>query len=295
MYLTNNVVEATNQSEIFAQLEHLQKELALCEKALAEYLETKRIAFPRFYFVSSVDLLDVLSNGNEPELVTRHLAKLFDSMAKLEFKPNTNIASSMIAKDGEVVKFDKECNCTGAVESWLGRLEATMRSTVRNYLADSIVSYEHKPRELWIQEYPAQCALGGSQIWWTTEVNAAFARLEDGFENALKDYHRKQVNQLNTLISLLIGNMSRGDRQKIMTICTIDVHCRDVVGKLIQMRVDSAQAFQWQSQLRHRWDNELEDCFCNICDAQFRYWYEYLGNTPRYEENFETLIHISFI
>lgn len=43
--------------------------LSLCEKALTEYLDTKRLAFPRFYFVSSADLLDILSNGTNPHQV----------------------------------------------------------------------------------------------------------------------------------------------------------------------------------------------------------------------------------
>ena len=66
-----------------------------------------------------------------------------------------------------------------------------------------------------------------------------------------------------------------------MTICTIDVHSRDVVGKLISSKIESVLAFMWQSQLRHRWDEGEKDCFANICDAEFRYWYEYLGNTSR--------------
>lgn len=109
----------------------------------------------------------------------------------------------------------------------------------------------------------------------------AFARLEEGYENALKDYQRKQINQLSALINLLLGDLTAGDRQKIMTICTIDVHSRDVVAKMILIKVENSQAFQWQSQLRHRWDDKEKDCFANICDAQFRYSYEYLGNTPR--------------
>ena len=66
-----------------------------------------------------------------------------------------------------------------------------------------------------------------------------------------------------------------------MTICTIDVHARDVVAKLIAQKVENAQAFTWLSQLRHRWDETQKHCFANICDAQFKYAYEYLGNTPR--------------
>lgn len=44
--------------------------LSLCEKALAEYLEAKRVAFPRFYFISSADLLDILSKGAQPKQVS---------------------------------------------------------------------------------------------------------------------------------------------------------------------------------------------------------------------------------
>uniref|UniRef100_A0A8C4WSK3 Dynein heavy chain 9, axonemal n=1 Tax=Gopherus evgoodei TaxID=1825980 RepID=A0A8C4WSK3_9SAUR len=156
-----------------------------------------------------------------------------------------------------------------------------MRATVRHEMTEGVTAYEEKPREQWLFDYPAQVALTCAQIWWTTEVGIAFARLEEGYENAMKEYYKKQVTQLNTLITMLIGQLSKGDRQKIMTICTIDVHARDVVAKMIAQKVDSAQAFIWLSQLRHRWADEEKHCFANICDAQFLYSYEYLGNTPR--------------
>ncbi|CAG4954204.1 unnamed protein product [Colias eurytheme] len=285
MSKTPNVVKGTNKEGLVAILDSLQKDLIICEKALAEYLETKRLAFPRFYFVSSADLLDILSNGNQAELVIRHLTKLFDSIAKLKFgendKPEAKMAAGMIAKDGEYVPFHGICDCSGAVEIWLNRLQDIMRSSIRQYFSEAIVSYEEKPREQWLFDYMAQVSLCCSQIWWTTEVNLAFARLEEGYDNALKDYYKKQLSQLSTLITLLIGELSKQDRQKIMTICTIDVHSRDVVSKLIQGKVEAGSAFQWQSQLRHRWGDKELHCFANICDAQFIYSYEYLGNTPR--------------
>lgn len=68
--VTPIVVDACTQPKLYERLEAIQKELVKCEKALAEYLETKRLAFPRFYFVSSADLLDILSNGNNPPVVS---------------------------------------------------------------------------------------------------------------------------------------------------------------------------------------------------------------------------------
>ena len=61
-----------------------------------------------------------------------------------------------------------------------------------------------------------------------------------------------QVTQLHTLINLLLGDMTKASRQRIMTICTIDVHAHDVVQKMIVQKVENSQAFTWLSQLRHR-------------------------------------------
>lgn len=77
------------------------------------------------------------------------------------------------------------------------RLLETQCSTVRHEMTEAVTSYEEKPRDQWIFDFPAQVALCGTQIWWTTEVNIAFARLEEGYENALKDYNKKQVNTKN--------------------------------------------------------------------------------------------------
>ena len=65
------------------------------------------------------------------------------------------------------------------------------------------------------------------------QVGFAFNKLEEGYESAIKDYYKKQIAQLNNLITLLLGKLKKGDRQNIMTICTIDVHSRDVVGRII--------------------------------------------------------------
>ncbi|XP_055373637.1 dynein beta chain, ciliary [Condylostylus longicornis] len=276
------VIKACNRSGLVDKLERLGIALSFCEKALNDYLETKRLAYPRFYFISSADLLDILSNSNKPVLVCRHLTKLYDSMGKLTFLPSGKTANGMVAKElDEYVPFLEKCDCSGKVEIWLNRVTSSMRDTLRDHLRRAVVAYDEKPRDTWLFEWPAQSALVGSQIWWTFETNKAFMKLDMGYENAMKEYNKQQINQLNSLIMLLLSDLTAADRQKIMTICTIDVHQRDVVAKMIALKVESISSFQWQTQLRHRWDEARGDCFANICDAQFCYDYEFLGNTPR--------------
>lgn len=72
--------------EIANQLEELQKDLSMCEKALNEFMDSKRKIFPRFFFVSSVDLLDILSHGNDPPAVMLHMPKIFQAIQQFDWR-----------------------------------------------------------------------------------------------------------------------------------------------------------------------------------------------------------------
>eukprot|EP00163_Fabomonas_tropica_P016273 TRINITY_DN2925_c0_g1_i1.p1 TRINITY_DN2925_c0_g1~~TRINITY_DN2925_c0_g1_i1.p1 ORF type:complete len:4072 (-),score=1488.94 TRINITY_DN2925_c0_g1_i1:296-12511(-) len=280
----SNALNVCNRDGLYEDLVEWRKALEECEKSLMDYLDSKRVAFPRFYFVSTTDLLDILCNGNDPAKIMVHMNKVILGIADLEldeanFPPS---ALSMTAAVGvETVKFSRPLQLNGKVENYLQDVIQSMRSSLRDLMGQAIAAYGQKARDQWLLDWPAQLMLTASQVHWTTEVNSALQAAGRGNKDAMKTYFEKQKTQLNQLIEIVTGDLSKPVRQKVMTLITLDTHARDIVDKLIQEEADSVDAFAWTSQLRYSWDTQEKDCFLNICDASFRYGYEYLGNGPR--------------
>ncbi|KAL0479463.1 dynein beta chain [Acrasis kona] len=258
-------------------LTSMMEDLEKCQKSLADYLETKRRAFPRFYFVAPKDLVDILSKGSFPKQVMRHMSKLVEAINTLSFEEDSNVALNMISQEEEVVEFTNAYECKGAVENWLNGLLDTIRNTLQTILVDAHTAYVEQSRDQWLFLFPAQIVVSASRVWFTAEVNAAFERQEEGNKNALKDYFKVCIDQLGKLTQLVQGKLTSGDRKKIITLITVDVHNRDIVGKLMEEKAENAAVFTWQSQLRYMLD-ETKGCTIQIADAEFTYNYEYVGN-----------------
>ena len=68
----------------------MNNKLEEIQKSLDMYLETKRQIFPRFYFLSNDDLLEILGQSRNPEAVQPHLKKCFDNIKSLTMAKVSN-------------------------------------------------------------------------------------------------------------------------------------------------------------------------------------------------------------
>lgn len=91
------------------------------QKALENYLEEKRSAFPRFYFLSNDELLEILAKANDLQSINKHIKKCFDNINKLDLGSDqrSTTVEGMISAEGEKVGFVKSISTKAEIEFWL--------------------------------------------------------------------------------------------------------------------------------------------------------------------------------
>uniref|UniRef100_A0A672TSR7 Dynein axonemal heavy chain 3 n=1 Tax=Strigops habroptila TaxID=2489341 RepID=A0A672TSR7_STRHB len=271
----SKVLVATEQPRMLERLQEANALLEDIQKGLNTYLEKKRLFFPRFFFLSNDELLEILSETKDPLRVQPHLKKCFEGIAKLEFIDKLEIVG-MISSEKEIVPFiDKiyPANAKGMVEKWLLQVEEMMLASVRQVIEDGIGGYIEVPRKTWVLQWPGQVVICVSSIFWTEEVSEAIRK------GTLPDFLEKSNQQIGDIVELVRGQLSSGARLTLGALTVIDVHARDVVAKLVEDKITDLNDFQWISQLRYYW--EEKDVIVRMITTEAKYGYEYLGNCQR--------------
>ena len=275
-----NAVEACTADSRLETLKNLSDRLDKCQKSLSDYLNTKRSAFPRFYFVSDDELLSVLGSS-DPAAIQVHMLKLFDNVKELLFGRAGKAVAGMRSSEAESFDFVEPTLVDGAVETWMTAAEGGMVQSLWSITKEGVFRYASEERTRWITESLGMVTLAGSQIWWTWEVENAFHEVAGGNKYAMKQLEARLTGQLNDLVAMVRRPLAKLVRKKVNTLLIIDVHARDIVDSFVRNSILNQKEFAWESQLRFYWDRDVDNCLIRQCTGQFQYGYEYMGCNGR--------------
>jgi len=203
-----NARKACHRDGLLKLLTGMNEELEKIQKALDAYLETKRQVFPRFYFVSNDDLLEILGQSKNPKAVQVHLLKCFDNIKSLELeeplsKSRSSQAIGMYSADGEYVHFMKPVVLDGQVEVWLGKVEQEMSSTLRILMGQCRIAHKKTKRDKWINDWAGQLVIAISQLSWTADtiksINGGGKKEKVSAKKVLNSMRKKQMSMLKKL------------------------------------------------------------------------------------------------
>ncbi|KAJ8727857.1 hypothetical protein PYW08_016242 [Mythimna loreyi] len=269
------VLEATNYPGLLKTLKYNNALLEDIQRGLNDYLEKKRLFFPRFFFLSNDELLEILSETKDPMRVQPHLKKCFEGIYTLEFNFNKEIVG-MASSEGEVVKLSSSiqpADAKGMVERWLQQLENQMVASLRDVANEAITSYPTTRREQWVLIWPGQIVQSGSCVAYTVETIEAIET------QTLPDQIDRSTSQINGLVYLVQGDLKPGNRITVEALIVLDVHGRSIQEELLERNVIDITDFNWISQLRYYWRGEK--MVCSMITTDVDYGFEYLGNSGR--------------
>lgn len=297
-----NAIRLAQTEGLLEKLVNAVELLSEIQKGLNEYLETKRVFFPRFFFLGNDEMLEILSETKDPLRVQPHLVKIFEGISSLEFEKNLDI-TGMHSAEKEFIPFSyseigqqkiNPIDSNGQVEQWLQKIEGVMRRTVALELDKSMDAYRRdavvqKNRTQWIQNWPGMVVLAVTQTYWTQQLTEALKRAKEGASSAVRDYANVLTAQLFDIVDMVRGKLTKLQRKTIGALVVLDVHSRDVTSELADNGIKDENDFDWLAQMRYYWKAGGESArtgkpgsvICRMINAERLYAYEYLGNSMR--------------
>ena len=287
----SNAYKATHKEGVLDELTNMDNKLAKIQKSLDAYLETKRQFFPRFYFLSNEDLLEILGQQKDPEQVQKHIIKCFVGIKYLILMlpgvagNRTVECTGLQAPDGETIPLVRNVIIDGPVEKWLVLIEEAMCLALRKQIQGTVSSFKGK-KDKWVRDWPGQLLIVKGKMEFTAMCHKALIKIQAGNKKALKQVKKKQIKYIAELCDMVRGQLTKIERKKVVALITMEIHSRDVEERMIKGGCAKVEDFLWTSQLRYTYfKDQGPEGFGDVDVRQTNtvqvFGYEYQGNNGR--------------
>ncbi|CAG5009448.1 unnamed protein product [Parnassius apollo] len=258
-------------------LDSISEQLTACQSELNVYIDEKRSIFPRLYFLSDDDLLELLGQARDGAdgreiVIQSHLKKLFPGITSVRLGPSGMSITALCSHYGEIFQLDHPVDIDCSVEVWLKNLESEIRLSLKNLSLKCIENYNMQGQDPF--SLPTQILCLAQNIRFTERAERAISSKE---LYKLKANVEKENNYYATAEA-----EDESENQKRQALILQCAHYESVVETLIENNVTSTNDWLWQKQLRF-YLLKTKEIVAEMGLARMSYSYEYLGvNTGQF-------------
>lgn len=284
-----NFMHAVSPPELTDSLRGLNRDFETIKHDLNDYLATKRMAFPRLYFLSNDELLKLLSNGRELGAMEHQLQLCFSGVSRLEFDERSTDIHGVVSREGERMPIPRAKVCAH-VEETLSFIQAGMFTALNKAMRFALEEAEDKVDLQWAvaARFPAQVTLVAARIAWCRRVESELPGARGAAHAAevmtsLKNWHNT-ARLAPLLRSVATGASRKTSKEDILSVphhagsttpaplqhtlpvlIMAELQGRDVLEALAACAGSGtpaiAHCFEWRKQLRFYCDEGERETF----------------------------------
>lgn len=306
---------------VLTDLEACLELLEAANEALRVGLDTKRLSFPRFCFLSDLELVTALSCRNttggvllESPMLWATLAACFPDVHSVRVN-SANEITAVSSRVGETFSLGTPIATTAvAMTSWLGKVETATMTMLQASVRAAVSDASRKEFRKWCLLWPEQVLLVAIQHTWTLQCEHA-QRRSSGHERlsawgaiiaSLRERHGAVGRELkaaalahvkvslSNVLSLLrhlqdvsttvLQELQADAQQELLNPCAQDASSSTTVTSIgrVSPNGTEAESLSWLAQPRYYYEDNALVVKVGTA-APIAYGFEYLGNrTPAF-------------
>ena len=278
------------------------KQLVSILSSVMKYIDIKRAAMPRLYFMSNQEILSMITT-KDFTVFNHQIAKMFmhirsfdshiidEKEARLmDVKPTQTSdqnfcyhrLTGMVGDDGDTITFTKYVQITGDIDEWGQAIIEAMKTAVKENVGSSIARYTSSTMKDWVSTVSTYIALLTLQICFARDIQECFNNV-DNQGRAFAAYEQVLQSKIVEISSVMNSPLlSPSELLKLSSISAFINYQMAQVKPLADKFHNYSQEMNWRDHIRFRFNGQASTLFIDMGDATMEHGYEFWGSSMQF-------------
>ncbi|KAK8889076.1 hypothetical protein M9Y10_033820 [Tritrichomonas musculus] len=268
LYQGNLLIQCLNEGQMRCEI--------LLEN-VSHLLDLHRQKFPRFFFCTDKQILEILLACSNVKYLTDDLQPVFPALSRFHVSiVDTARVMGIINSSGETYQFSSDFDYENlSVVELLARTEREMKNSVRSTILDALRSREYTEPSKWLIRFPVQTVVIAENAHFTQDITDTIHKVttKPDFTNKFNEIG-EFINSCNEFIREFPAKI-----EQVSTLIGLKIRHRDMLQGLNDLDAVSVDTFEWKRHISHviKLEKGIEQIYTQIGTFTIPYGYEMLS------------------